>query len=62
MAKEVFLSSVIAPGLVTHVLKGEIKIDSYMLRHGIILILSLTLSVNCFQFKDGKRSKNFGKR
>ena len=35
MAKEVYLSSVIAPGLVPHVLKGEIKIDSYMLRHGI---------------------------
>ena len=35
MAKEVFLSSVIAPELVPHVLKGEIKIDSYRLRHSI---------------------------
>ena len=35
MAKKVFLASVIAPGLVPHVLKGEIKNDSYMLRHGI---------------------------
>ena len=47
MAKKVFLASVIAPGLVPHVLKGEIKNDSYMLRHGISSInLDLYFDIN----------------
>ena len=47
MAKKVFLASVIAPGLVPHVLKGEIKNDTYMLRHGISSInLDLYFDIN----------------
>ena len=46
-AKEVFLSSIIAPGLVPHLLKGAIKIDSYMLRHDISSInLDLEFDIN----------------